>query len=90
MRLVLRVILGTISYFIVDKIHVVSSLDRREADGVNIHGIKILCWFQKKASDAASFLEGSNSFLLDMEFACLFDPFIQSGGNIFHQQDHLY
>ena len=87
MRLASRMILGVTSDFMADKAFVVLymfySLNGREVNGINVHGIGVLCCSGKEGSDAASSSEGSNSFLLSMEFACLFNPFIQHGGDVF-------
>ena len=64
-------------------LHVFSSFYGGETNGINVHGIRVLCCPGKERSDATSSLESSDSFLLSMEFACLSNPLIQHGGNIF-------
>ena len=63
-------------------LHMFHSFYRGEPDGVNVHGIKVSCCPGEKRPDAASSSEGSDLFLLSMEFACLPNPFIQHGGNV--------
>ena len=93
MRLVPRVILGIAPNLVTDEafivLHMFSSFYRREANGINIHGIGVSCCSGKEGSDATSSLKSSNPFLLSMELACLFNPLVQHSGNIFDQQDHL-
>ena len=87
MRLILRVVLDvapnlvTYEAFIV--LHMFSSFYRGETNGINIHGIRVSCCPKKERPDASSSLESSNSFLLSMEFACLSNPLIQHGGDVF-------
>ena len=64
-------------------LHMFHSFYGGELDGIDVHGIMVLRCPGKKGPDAASSLEGSDSFLLSMEFACLPNPFIQHGGDIF-------
>ena len=84
---ILRVVLGVIPNFVTDEalvvFHIFSSFYRGEINGINIHGIRILCCPRKERSDATSSLESSDLFLLSMELACLSNPLIQHGGDIF-------
>ena len=63
-------------------LHMFCSFYRGEPDGIDVHGIRVLCCPGKKGPDAASSSEGSNSFLLSMESACLPDLFVQHGGDV--------
>ena len=54
-----------------------------EPDGIDVHGVRVSCCPGEKGPDAASSSEGSDSFLLGMEFACLPNPFVQHGGDVF-------
>ena len=76
-----------ISNFVTDKalvvFHIFSSFYGGEMNGINVHGIRISCHPKKERSDATSSSESSNWFLLSMELACLSNPFIQHGGDIF-------
>ena len=80
------VILCVASDFVTDEafvvLHMFHSFYRGESDGVDVHGIGVLCCSGKKRPDAASSSESSDSFLLSMELACLSNPFIQCGGNV--------
>ena len=75
MRLVLRVILGVAPNLVTNEafivLHMFSSFYRREMNGINVHGIRVLCCPGKERSDATSSSESSNSFLLSMELACV-------------------
>ena len=62
--------------------HMFCSFYGGELDGVDVHGIRVLHCSGKKRPDAASSSEGSNSFLLSMELACLSNPFVQHCGDV--------
>ena len=87
MRLVPRVILGVAPNLVTDEafivFHMFSSFYGREANGINVHGIRVSCCPGKERPDATSSLESSDSFLLSMELACLSNPLIQHSGDIF-------
>ena len=87
MRLISRVILGVTSNLVTDEalvvFHIFGSFYRREMNGINVHGIGVSHHSGKKRSDATSFSESSNPFLLSVELACLSNPFIQHSGDIF-------
>ena len=53
-----------------------------ELDGIDVHGIRVLCCSGKKRPDATSSSEGSDSFLLSMKLACLSNPFVQRCGDV--------
>ena len=93
MRSASRVILGVTSNLMINEtfvvLHVFSSFNRREVNGVNIHGIGILSCPRKEGPNAASSSESGNSLLLSMEFACLFNPFVQHSRGIFDWWGHL-
>ena len=80
-------ILGVAPILVTDEafvvLHMFCSFYRRELNGINVHGIRILCCLGKERSDATSSSKSSNSFLLSMELACLFNLLIQCGGDIF-------
>ena len=84
---VLWVILCVSPNFVTDEafvvLHMFCSFYGREPDGVDVHGIWVLCCPGKKRPDAASSSEGSDLFLLSMELACLPNPFIQRDGDVF-------
>ena len=63
-------------------LHMFHSFYRGEPDGVNVHGIKVSRCPGEKRPDATSSSEGSDSFLLSMELACLPNPFVQHGGDV--------
>ena len=63
-------------------LHMFHSFYRGELNGIDVHGIGVLCCSGKERPDAASSSESSNLFLLSMELACLFNPFIQRGGDV--------
>ena len=81
------VILGVTPNFVTDEalvvFHMFSFFYRGETNGINVHGIRVSCCPGKERSDTISSLESSNSFLLSMELACLSNPLIQHGGDIF-------
>ena len=87
MRSVSRVILDVAPYFMVDEafivLHVFSSFYGGETNGINVHGTRISCHPGKERPNATFFSESSNSFLLSMELACLSNPLIQHGGDVF-------
>ena len=87
MRSIPRMILGVTPNLVTDEalvvFHMFSSFYGREMNGINIHGIGVLCCSGKERSDATSFLESSDPFLLSMELACLSNPLIQHSGDIF-------
>ena len=64
-------------------LHMFHSFYRGESDGVDVHGIRVSHCPGKKGPDAVSSSEGSDSFLLSMELACLPNPFVQHGGDVF-------
>ena len=80
------VILCMASDFVADEafvvLHMFCSFYEGEPDGIDVHDIRVLHCPGKKRPDAASSLEGSNSFLLSMELACLPNPFVQCGGDV--------
>ena len=57
-------------------LHMFSSLNEGEVNSIDVHGIGVSQCPRKKGSDTTSSLEAHNPFLLGMEFACLFYPFI--------------
>ena len=63
-------------------LHMFSSFYGGEMNGINIHGIRVLCYPGKERPDATSSSESSNSFLLSMELACLSNLLIQHGGDV--------
>ena len=63
-------------------LHMFCSFYWGEPNGINIHGVKVLCCSGEERPDATSSLESSDSFLLSVEFACLSNPFIQRGGDV--------
>ena len=63
-------------------LHMFRSFYGGEPDGVDVHGIRVSCCPEEKRPDAASSLEGNDSFLLSMELACLPNPFVQHGGDV--------
>ena len=79
-------ILGVAPDFVTDEafivLHIFCSFYRGEPNGIDVHGIRVLCCSGKERPDAASSLKSSNSFLLNMELACLSNPFIQHGGDV--------
>ena len=87
MRLVLSVVLDVAPNLVIDEafivLHMFSSFYRGETNGINVHGIRVSCCSGKERPDATSSSESSNSFLLCMELACLSNPFIQCGGDVF-------
>ena len=64
-------------------LHMFCFFDRGELNSINVHGIGVLYCFGKERPNATSSSESSNSFLLCMELACLSNPFIQCGGDVF-------
>ena len=80
MRSIPRMILGVTSNLVIDEalvvFHMFGSFYRRETNGINVHDIGVSCCSGKERPNAASFLEGSDPFLLSVEFACLSDPLI--------------
>ena len=82
--LVLWMILGVTPDFVTDEafimLHMFCSFYRGELNGIDVHGIRVSCCSGKEKPDATSSSESSNSFLLSVELACLFNPFIQHGG----------
>ena len=83
---VLWVILCVAPDFVADEafvvLHMFCSFYGGELDGVNVHGIRVSYCPGEKRPDAASSSEGSDSFLLSIELACLPNPFIQHGGDV--------
>ena len=79
-------ILGMAPNFVADEafivLHVFSSFYGGETNGINVHGIRVLCCPGKERPDATSFSESSDLFLLSMELACLSNPLIQHGGDV--------
>ena len=86
-RLIPRVILSVTPNLVADEafvvFHMFSSFYGGETNGINVHGIGVLCHSGKEKSDATSSLESSDPFLLGMELACLSNPLIQHSGDIF-------
>ena len=86
MGLVPWMILGVTSDFVTDKafvvLHMFCSFYRGELNGINVHGVRVLCCSGKERPDAASSLKSSNLFLLSVELTCLSNPFIQHGGDV--------
>ena len=80
MESVLWVIFCVAPDFVTDEafvvLHIFRSFYGGELDGVDVHGIRVLCCPGKKRPDATSSLEDSDSFLLCMELACLPNLFI--------------
>ena len=64
-------------------LHMFRSFYRGELDGIDVHGIRVSHCPGKKRPDATSSSEGSDSFLLSIELACLPNPFVQRGGDVF-------
>ena len=87
MRSVSGVILGVAPNLVTDEafimLHMFCSFYKGELNGINVHGVRISCCPGKERHDATSSLESSSSFLLSVELACLSNPLIQCGGNIF-------
>ena len=87
MRLALGVILDVTSDPVTDEafvvLHMFCSLNRREVNGIDVHGTRVSYCSGKEGFDAASFLQSSDLFLLSMEFAHLFNPLVQCGGDVF-------
>ena len=79
-------ILGVAPNLVTDKafivLHMFSSFYRGEMNGINVHGIRVLCCSGKEKPNATSSSESSDSFLLSMELACLSNSLIQHGGDV--------
>ena len=79
-------ILGVTPNFVIDEafvvLHMFCSFYRGEPNGINVHGVRVSHCSRKERPDAASFSEGSDSFLLSMELACLSNPFVQHDRNV--------
>ena len=86
---VLWVIFCVAPDFVIDEafvvLHMFCSFYRGELNGINVHGIGVLCCSGKERPDATFFSESGDSFLLSMELACLSNPFIQRDGNVLDQ-----
>ena len=57
-------------------LHMFGSLDGREVNGINVHGIGVSQYPRKEGFDTTSSSKSCDPFLLSMELACLFYPFI--------------
>ena len=81
MRSVPPVILGVAPNLVTDEafivLHMFSSFYRGETNGINVHGIRVLCCSGKERPDATSSSESSDSFLLDCGIIKFVEPSFQ-------------